>query len=146
MQAVTPRNTVTVPVENGRSTVTLEAGRPYVMHEVEAAGGRQADVFEQVAALPPAPRRFDPAGPLTGRLIVPFIGGLGDAVSLLPVLGAIRRRHPRLRVEVTTTPGPAEVFDLSRSIQHLEPYRRGGRCPTCSRRRWAWSWACGGST
>ncbi|MHC4220719.1 MAG: glycosyltransferase family 9 protein [Planctomycetota bacterium] len=122
MHAVTARSTITVPVENGRSAITLEAGRPYVMHDVEVASGKQADAFDQVAALPPLPRPFDPAGPLTGRMIVPFIGGLGDAVSLLPVLSAIRRRHPRLRVEVATTHGPAEVFDLSRTVSHITPY------------------------
>ncbi|MHC4769261.1 MAG: glycosyltransferase family 9 protein [Planctomycetota bacterium] len=122
MHAVTASNTITVPVENGRSAITLEAGRAYVMHDVEAASGKQADAFEQVAALPPAPRRFDPKRPRTGRMIVPFIGGLGDAVSLLPVLSAIRRRHPRLRIEVATTPGPAEVFDLSKMISNIAPY------------------------
>jgi ADP-heptose:LPS heptosyltransferase len=122
MHAVTAGNTITVPVEHGRSTITLDAGRAYVMHDVEVASGRQADVFEDVAALPPAPRRFDPKRPLAGRMIVPFIGGLGDAVSLLPVLSAIRRRHPRLRLEVTTTAGPAEVFDLSPVISNIAPY------------------------
>ena len=122
MHAVTARNTITVPVERGRSTITLDAGQAYVMHDVEVAGGREADAFEQVAALPAAPRRFDPTRPLTGRMIVPFIGGLGDAVSLLPVLSAIRQRHPRLRLEVTTTPAPAEVFDLSRTVEHIATY------------------------
>jgi ADP-heptose:LPS heptosyltransferase len=122
MHAVVAKSTITVPVENGRSAITLEAGRPYVMHDVEVAGGTRADVFEQVAALPPVPRRFDPGARLSGRMIVPFIGGLGDAVSLLPVLSAIRRRHPRLSIEVTTTPGPAEVFDLSRTIGQIALY------------------------
>jgi ADP-heptose:LPS heptosyltransferase len=122
MQAVTTKSTITVPVENGRSAISLDGGRAYVMHDVEVAGGAEAGVFAQVADLPPAPRRFDSGGPLSGRLIVPFIGGLGDAVSLLPVLSAIRRRHPRLRVDVTTTPGPGEVFDLCRAVSAIEPY------------------------
>jgi ADP-heptose:LPS heptosyltransferase len=122
MHAVTASNTITVPVERGRSTITLESGQAYVMHDVEVAGGRQADVFEHMASLPATPRRFNPTRPLTGRMIVPFIGGLGDAVSLLPVLTAIRQRHPRLRLEVATTPGPAEVFDLSRTVEHIAAY------------------------
>jgi ADP-heptose:LPS heptosyltransferase len=122
MQAVTTKSTITVPVENGCNTISLDGGRAYVMHDVEVAGGAQAGVFEQVAKLPATPRRFDSGGPLSGRLVVPFIGGLGDAVSLLPVLSAVRRRHPRLRLEVTTTPGPAEVFDLCRSVSSVVAY------------------------
>jgi ADP-heptose:LPS heptosyltransferase len=122
MHAVTTKSTITVPVENGRSAISLDGGRAYVMHDVEVAGGSEAGVFEQVTQLPSSPRRFDSRGPLSGRLIVPFIGGLGDAVSLLPVLSAIRRRHPKLHVVLSTTPGPAEVFDLCRAVSAVEAY------------------------
>ena len=125
MQVVAAKNSITVPVEHGRNVITLEAGRPYVMHDVEVASGLRADAFDQVQALPPRPLRFDPQGRHTGRLIVPFIGGLGDAVSLLPVLSSIRGRHPGLQIEVATTPGPAEVFDLSPIIDHIALYPVG---------------------
>ena len=33
MHVVTPRSTITVPVENGRNVITLDAGQAYVMHD-----------------------------------------------------------------------------------------------------------------
>ncbi len=122
MQVVAVHTTMEVPVENGRAVIRLETGRPYVMHDVEAASGGDANVFERVVAIPTRPRPFDAEGPLSGRLIVPFIGGLGDAISMLPVLAAIRRRHAKLRVDVATTPGPAEVFALAPAVDRIVEY------------------------
>ena len=113
---------MTVPVENGRSDILLAAGSRYVMHDVEVAGGRQAGVFAVVEPLPPRPRRFQPGDELSGRLVLPFIGGMGDAVAMLPILGALRRRHPPLRVDVAATRGPAEVFVLSPHLDHISAY------------------------
>ena len=39
--------------------------------------------------------RFESGDELSGRLVLPFIGGMGDAVAMLPIVGALRRRHPR---------------------------------------------------
>ena len=121
MQSVAVHTTMQVAVENGRSAIELEAGRPYAMHDVEAASGSQAAALARVEPLPPLPRPFDPTGPLTGRMILPFIGGLGDAISMLPVLAAIRRRAD-LRIDVTTTAGPAEVFALSPCVENVLGY------------------------
>ena len=122
MQSVEVHTTLQVAVENGRRAIELEAGHPYVMHDVEAASGAQAKAFERVEPVPPRPGPFDSDGPLTGRMILPFIGGLGDAISMLPVLAAIRRQNAALHVDVTTTPGPAEVFALSPSVSRVLDY------------------------
>ena len=122
MQSVVVHTTLQVPVENGRNEITLEAGRPYVMHDVEAVGGGQAKVFERVEALPLRPRPYDVQGSQAGRMIVPFIGGLSDAISLVPVLAAIRRGHSKLQIHVATTPGPAEVFALAPAVDKIITY------------------------
>lgn len=122
MQAVTVPTTMTVPVENGRSTITMHAGRAYVMHDVEVAGGQQSGVFSDVSPIPARPRGFDREATLTGRLIVPFIGGMGDAISMLPVLGSLRQQHAGLRIEVAATRGPAEVFALSPRVARVVSY------------------------
>ena len=122
MQTVSVPTTITVAVENGRNAITMNPGRLYVMHDVEVASGKQAGAFDRIETLPPRPRRFDPATALSGRMIVPFIGGLGDAVSLLPVLAGIRQDHPRLRIDVATTPGPAEVLSLTLAVERVVGY------------------------
>ncbi len=122
MHAVAVHTRMTVPVENGRSTITMLAGRPYVMHDGEVAGGKQSGVFSDVSALPVRPRRFDRDRTLTGRLIVPFIGGMGDAISMLPVLGSLAQQHAGLRIDVAATTGPAEVFGLSPRVARVVSY------------------------
>ncbi|MCH8151529.1 MAG: glycosyltransferase family 9 protein [Planctomycetes bacterium] len=122
MQVVSAHTTLTVPVERGRSTITLKAGKRYVMHDVEVASGQQAGAFRQVKPLPSRPRRFDPTVICTGRMVVPFIGGMGDAVSMLPVLGSLRQQNPDVQIHVTATSGPAEVFALSDHVQRIVRY------------------------
>ncbi len=72
--------------------------------------------------MPSQPRRFKPDGKLTGRMVVPFIGGMGDAIALLPVLNSLRRQHAGLRIEVATTAGPAEVFSLASCVNKVLGY------------------------
>lgn len=122
MKAVTTHSDLDVPVEHGRNAIHLVAGIEYVMHDVEVESGLRADVFASVRDLPPRPVRFDPARPMNGKLIAPFIGGLGDAISMLPLLAAIRTRFPGLEIVIATTPGPAEIFTLSSLIREVKPY------------------------
>ena len=122
MRTVTVHATMDVPVENGRSSISLQAGRAYVMHDIEVASGQDAGAFEQVSAAPAGPRCFKPDGRLTGRMVVPFIGGMGDAISLLPALNSLRQQHVGLRIEVATTAGPAEVFNLATCVNKVVGY------------------------
>ena len=122
MQVVAVHKSITVPVEKGHNTITLHTGVRYVMHDTEVDSGIAAGVWKRVDALPEAPERFNPRRSCSGRLLVPFIGGLGEAISMLPVLASIRRQHPKLAIDVTTPPGPAELFALSRQLQDVRTY------------------------
>lgn len=122
MKAVVTHSDLDVPVEHGRSAIHLAAGIEYVMHDVEVESGLRADVFASVRKLPRRPRQFDSAQPMNGKLIAPFIGGLGDAISMLPILAAIRANFPGIEIVIATTPGPAEIFALSPLIREVKPY------------------------
>ena len=122
MQVVAVGKSITVPVENGRNTITLRSGLRYVMHDTEVDSGLQAGVWKRVEALPDLPARFDPRQTCSGQLLVPFIGGLGEAISMGPVLASIHRQHPQLVIDVTTTPGPAELLALSGHVQSVRTY------------------------
>ncbi len=121
MKVVRVRETTIVAVEGGHDAIRLEGGRPYVLHEVEARSARETGVPASVEALPARPRRFDPAG-ASGRMIVPFIGGPGDAVSSLPVLASVRSQQVSLVIDVAATPGPAELFNLCPRVEHVVAY------------------------
>ncbi len=122
MQVVSVDRKIEVAVEKGRSSITLQANEPYVMHDVEVASGKQAGAFSQVSPLPVHPAMFTPHAAGGGRLILPFIGGLGDAVSTLPVLSALARQHPAISIDVATTTGPAELFDLCPHVKQVISY------------------------
>ncbi|MHC5024518.1 MAG: glycosyltransferase family 9 protein, partial [Planctomycetota bacterium] len=46
----------------------------------------------------------------------------GDAISILPVLRAIKSLPTRPRIDIATTPGPAEVFNLCPHVDALRPH------------------------
>lgn len=125
MRIVTVSRDMTVAVEKGRGAVHFAAGRSYVLHDVEVASGRESGAFDRVEALPARPRMLDPAGPVSGRLILPFVGGLGDAISMLPLVASLRRQHTGLSIDVATTAGPAQLFALSPRVDGVLPHPLG---------------------
>ncbi|MCH8825000.1 MAG: hypothetical protein IH984_16005 [Planctomycetes bacterium] len=122
MQVVAVRKTLTVPIDYGRSQIKLEAGRRYVMHDEEVASGQAAGVWKTVKDLPDRPTGFVGPGNLTGRLIIPFIGEMSSAFALLPVLASIHQYNPDLSIELSSTPGPAELFSLAPQLAYVRPY------------------------
>jgi ADP-heptose:LPS heptosyltransferase len=79
------------------------------MHDDEAAGGVLAGVLSLPAGqtLPPP---LSEATPADGPLLLPFVGGYGDAVGCIPVLRALQRHRPGAELTIATTPGPREIF------------------------------------
>jgi ADP-heptose:LPS heptosyltransferase len=122
MKVVVPSTSVAVPVEHGRRAIQLTGGVSYVMHDVEAAGGARAGILGPPREIPARPARYAAGTEARGSLVLPFIGGLGDAVAMLPVLQELRSRHPGLRITAAPTPGPAEVFQLSGIVAATLPY------------------------
>jgi ADP-heptose:LPS heptosyltransferase len=124
MRVISCKSDLTVAVERGRTAISLRRGVEYVMHDVEVASGERAGVFKTVRSLPtkPAPWSASDTAAHCSRLVVPFIGGLGDAVSMLPVFAEIRRRNAGVAIEIATTPGPAGVFSMSRLVDRVIEY------------------------
>lgn len=122
MKVVITNSNLRVPVERGRRAIDLGQGVPYIMHDVEAGSGRQAGALAAVRSLPPRPVAFNSNRRFKGRLVVPFIGGLGDALSMFPLLRTLVSRSPGVSIHVVTTPGPAEVFALSSHVDEVRAY------------------------
>lgn len=122
MQVVAVRKTLTVPIDFGRSQIKLEAGRRYVMHDEEVASGQAAGVWKTVTDLQDGPAGFTGQSNLPGRLIIPFIGEISDAFALLPVLASIHQHNPDLNIELSSTPGPAELFSLAPQLAYVRSY------------------------
>jgi ADP-heptose:LPS heptosyltransferase len=123
MRVIKPKHMLEAPVEHGRAAIQLHGDVAYVMHDVEASSGLQAGVLDVDDALPAPPVCISSDHLDEGmRLVMPFIGGLGDALSSLPVLAELKRRRPGRTVHVTTTPGPSELFAMSDIVDELLPY------------------------
>src|SRR5690606_23228303 len=90
--------------------------------DVEAQGGRDtgALVIDDVPEVP-APFSWNSLHAIR-RLAVPFIGGLGDAIALLPVLAAITDHEPNIAIEVIAPPNAAQVFALTPVVARVHPH------------------------
>jgi ADP-heptose:LPS heptosyltransferase len=122
MQVVIPKSSMRVHVERGLRTIELRAGEVCVMHDVEVASGLRADAFAATQPLPPVPVRWNDRPRDAARMLVPFIGGMGDAVSMLPVIAALHDGCPGLSIHIAATPGPAELFALCPLVASVIPY------------------------
>ena len=78
--------------------------------------------MQGVNDVPGYPGACDPSRLSGGTMIAPFIGGLGDAISMFPLLRQLAHDHPDLVIDIATTPGPAEVFELLPDIRAIRPY------------------------
>ncbi len=122
MQIARAGKDMTVAVERGRNVIQLRGGEDVVMHDVEIQSGMQAGAFDRVEPLPVRPVVFSRKARICGPVVMPFIGGLGDAIAMLPVIEAIRRLAPDQPLVVSTTPGPGEIFSLSPVVDLVAPY------------------------
>lgn len=69
----------------------------------------------------PLPRGAEPA-----RVVVVRFRAFGDTVAVLPVVGAIRARHPATRIEVVTGPGSASLFRAHADVDRVHVLDGGG--------------------
>ncbi|MCA9286473.1 MAG: glycosyltransferase family 9 protein [Phycisphaerales bacterium] len=121
MKTVVPVQDMQVSAERGRSLLEFEGGVRYILSDVEAMSGLSAGALH-VSDAPDAPPAYRPADFRGSRLAVPFIGGQGDAVALLPVLATIRDLHPGISIEVIAAVGAAQVFALSPAVDRVHPH------------------------
>lgn len=69
------------------------------------------------------------------RILVKGVNWLGDAVMTLPLLAALRRRHPKARITVLTKPALADLYTLAPGAD--ETVSQGGDPnPLTSPRAW----------
>lgn len=112
MKLIEVSKTLRAPAEKGAATMIFRPGQRYLLHDDEAAAGQAAGVLTGVYDLPGAVERFDPSRHSRGKVVFPFVGGYGDAVSCIPVFHALRRHCPAVELTLAATPGPQTIFAL----------------------------------
>ncbi len=128
MQLVEAIADTTVLDARGQTAYLIRGGVQYVLYDQEAAAALRDGVITLVAGLDRRLPHYT-GEPLDGqRLILPFIGRLGDAIVTASCIGALKDRYPAVSVDIATPDAAREVFELMPSVGHLHPYPIDDAC------------------
>lgn len=106
----------------GRPVYVLEAGKRYVLTNGEAGRALRDGAGELVRGLDRVLPSYDRQSLTRHRLILPFIGRLGDAVVTASCLAALTARYPELTVDIAAPEAAREVFAMMPRFGELLPY------------------------
>lgn len=96
----------------GNPLYRLAKNRAYLLHDDEADRGVRDGALTIVGPAEERIARYD-GGPLDDqRLLLPFIGKLGDAVATASCVAATTRTFPRAEVTIAAPPAARSVFQL----------------------------------
>jgi len=100
----------------------LRGGVRYVLYDQEAGAALRDRAVTLVEALDRRLPRYT-GQPVDGRrLILPFIGRLGDAIVTSSCLGALKHRYPAVTVDIAAPAAARATFALIRPVGCLLPY------------------------
>ncbi|MBI4719129.1 MAG: glycosyltransferase family 9 protein [Planctomycetes bacterium] len=122
MQIVEAMGDVRVLDSAGRFAYALRRGERYVLHDQETAPALRDGAAAWVSTLGATIRHYggEPLG--NHRLLLPFIGRLGDALVTGSCLAALQERFPCVRVDVACRDAARAVFELMPTFGELLPY------------------------
>lgn len=112
MQVVEAIEDARVSDQMGRPAYVLEAGRRYVLYDCEAQAGIRGGALKPISRLDEALPRYRGQPLDAQRLLVPFIGGQGDAITLATCLAAAKRRYPNVGIDVAYPAMYGGLFEL----------------------------------
>ena len=112
MQIVESVADATVLDAQGEIAYALRAGRRYALYDSEAAGGLRDGALRLVHGLDRTVPCYDGQPLERQRLILPFIGRLGDAIVTASCLGALVSRYPSITVDIAAFESAHGVFRL----------------------------------
>ncbi len=122
MKIVLAKDEVRVCDSAGQPIYRLDPGGRYLMYDDEAARGVREGALEIVgesrSRIPPY--RGEPLG--AHRVLLPFIGKLGDAVATASCMHALTRRFPDVTVTVSVPLAARRVFELFPDVLDTSEY------------------------
>ncbi len=122
MQLVKTSAPVTVKDANDQPVYQLEPHQTYALYDCETAAAMRSETVQWVATLDSQLRSYAGQALTSERLVLPFIGRLGDALITAACLQALRDRYPNVSIDIACLPLAKEVFELSPSFGKLLPY------------------------
>lgn len=122
MQIVRAKADCSVRDTEGRLVCTLRCGTPYVLYDREAGLGLRHGAVEVVEGLDRKISIYD-GGPLhQDRLILFFIGKMGDGLVAGSCLVALLNKFPNVEVDIVCPPAVTDVFALLPRFGNVLPY------------------------
>ena len=106
----------------GTLAFRLEAGCRYLLHDLEAGLGlrqKAVQIVERSDSVP-QPYRGEPLS--NERLILPFIGKCGDAITVSCCLSGLAQANPAMSIDICVPPSVRDVFLLFTRPGDLLPY------------------------
>gem|GEM_PF-2558697 len=106
-----------------RPVYTLQAGGGYLLHDEEtgfALRDKAVRRRESIGRRLPRYRGEDLDGGC--RILLPFIGRLGDAIVVASCVHALARKYPGIAIDIACTPDAWDVMDLVHFVGELIPY------------------------
>ena len=119
VEALTDSNVLDI---DGNTIYALRGGVRYAIYDAEASRGMQAGAVTAIANLDRVVPSYEGETLDRQRLILPFIGRLGDAIVAGSCLTALLDRFPNVTIDIAA-PAPARaVFELMPNVGRILAY------------------------
>jgi len=122
MQIVRANDNINVSDSAGRAVYSLRAGTCYALHDSEVASALRGGSVEWVATLDSRLRMYAGQTLSNERLVLPFIGRLGDALVTASCLQALCEVFPGVTIDIACASTAREVFELCPNFGELLSY------------------------
>ena len=106
----------------GGAAYLLRAGERYVVYDSEAGLGLRQGAFRSIAGVDRVLSPYNREPLRRQRLVLPFIGRLGDAVVTASCVTALKERYPDIRVDIAAVEATRGLFELMPRVGQLLPY------------------------
>lgn len=122
MQLVRANGPVSVSNNCDQPVYALHPNETYALYDNEVAAAIRADTVAWVATLDSRLRSYSGQSLTNERLVLPFIGRLGDALATAACLQALRDKYPDISIDIACLPLAREVFQLAPNFGALLSY------------------------
>jgi ADP-heptose:LPS heptosyltransferase len=122
MQLIKTIGPVSANNNSNQPAYTLEPNETYALYDNETAAAMRSETVHWVATLDARLPNYAGQSLTNERLVLPFIGRLGDALITAACLKALRDTHPNITIDIACLPASKEVFQLTPTLGELLTY------------------------
>ncbi len=122
MQLIKTIGPVSANNNSNQPAYTLEPNETYALYDNETAAAMRFETVQWVATFDARLPNYAGQSLTNERLVLPFIGRLGDALITAACLKALRDTYPDVTIDIACLPAAKEVFQLTPTLGELLTY------------------------